>query len=68
MLGSASVVLKIKDKSIFYSGDIGKLNTPILRDPEQVTDVDYAIIESTYGSLEEHEPNEFFDKFKRNYY
>ncbi len=64
LLGSASIVLKIKDKSIFYSGDIGKLNTPILRDPEQVTDVDYAIIESTYGSLEEHEPNEFFDKFK----
>lgn len=64
LLGSASIVLKIKDKSIFYSGDIGKLNTPILRDPEQVTDVNYAIIESTYGSLEEHEPNEFYDKFK----
>ncbi|BAK81021.1 MBL fold metallo-hydrolase [Candidatus Arthromitus sp. SFB-rat-Yit] len=64
LLGSASIVLEINDKSIFYSGDIGKLNTPILKDPEQVTDVNYAIVESTYGSLEQHETNEFFDKFR----
>lgn len=64
LLGSASIVLEINDKSIFYSGDIGKLNTPILKDPEQVTDVNYAIVESTYGSLEQHETNEFLDKFR----
>ncbi|OAT89673.1 MBL fold metallo-hydrolase RNA specificity domain-containing protein [Candidatus Arthromitus sp. SFB-turkey] len=64
LLGSASILVKIKDKSVFYSGDIGKLNTPILKDPEKITGADYAIIESTYGSLEKHESNEFFDEFK----
>lgn len=64
LLGSSSILLTIKDKTIFYSGDIGKLNTPILRDPEKIIGADYAIIESTYGSLEKHESNDFFDKFK----
>lgn len=64
LLGSASILVKIKDKSVFYSGDIGKLNTPILKDPEKIAGADYAIIESTYGSLEKHESNEFFDEFK----
>lgn len=64
LLGSASILVKIKNKSVFYSGDIGKLNTPILKDPEKIAGADYAIIESTYGSLEKHESNEFFDEFK----
>lgn len=64
LLGSASMILTVKDKKIFYSGDIGKPNTPILRDPEKVEGADYAIVESTYGSLERHESNEFFDEFE----
>lgn len=64
LLGSSSILLTIKDKSIFYSGDIGKLNTPILKDPEKIVGADYAIIESTYGNLEKHESNDFFDEFR----
>lgn len=64
LLGSSSILLTVKDKTIFYSGDIGKLNTPILRDPEKIIGADYVIIESTYGSLEEHESNDFFDEFR----
>ena len=64
LLGSASVLLTVKGKTIFYSGDVGKLNTPILRDPEKIVGADYAIVESTYGSLEKHESNEFFNEFQ----
>ena len=65
LLGSASILLDVSGKTVFYSGDIGKLNTPILKDPEKISGADYAIIESTYGSLEKHESNQFFDDFKR---
>jgi metallo-beta-lactamase family protein len=32
-----------------YSGDIGRPNLPIIRDPEQMPPADYLIMESTYG-------------------
>ncbi|NUN07618.1 MAG: MBL fold metallo-hydrolase [Ignavibacteriaceae bacterium] len=53
ILGSASVHLNIKEKdritSFAFSGDLGRPNLPILRDPEKIPDVDYFICESTYG-------------------
>lgn len=64
LLGSASVLVKVEDKTIFYSGDIGKLNTPILKDPEKISGANYLIFESTYGSLEEHDSNNFIDEFR----
>lgn len=64
LLGSASILLKINGKTIFYSGDIGKINTPILRDPEQIIGADYVIFESTYGKLDKHDSNDFFDQFR----
>ena len=53
-LGSASVTLRIKEKSgrqtmLGFSGDIGRPNRPILRDPLPMPEVDYLICESTYG-------------------
>jgi metallo-beta-lactamase family protein len=38
------------------SGDLGRTDTPILRDPTVMTDADYVLIESTYGGRE-HEPS-----------
>lgn len=56
ILGSASVTLKItengKTKLIGFTGDIGRPNRPILRDPQQMPEVDYLITESTYGDKE----------------
>ncbi len=54
ILGSAQVVLDIREgeKSFRYlfTGDIGRGNDSILRDPMGVEDVDYLHIESTYGN------------------
>ncbi len=54
ILGSAFVVLDVERRSgppmrICFTGDVGRPNRPILRDPEFVGDVDLLISESTYG-------------------
>ena len=57
ILGSASVHLSIKDKNgdvikVGFTGDIGRPDRPILRDPQIMDPVDYLICESTYGAKE----------------
>ncbi|MFT6807345.1 MAG: metallo-beta-lactamase family protein [Saprospiraceae bacterium] len=56
ILGSANVTLRItegsKQRTIGFTGDIGRPDRPILRDPEQLPEVDYLIMESTYGDKE----------------
>lgn len=53
ILGSSSVLLESNDGTILLSGDLGRRNTPILRDPNTVYPdglaVDSVVIESTYG-------------------
>ncbi len=53
ILGSASVALSITEAGrttkIGFSGDIGRPNRPILRDPQQMDPMDYLLCESTYG-------------------
>jgi metallo-beta-lactamase family protein len=57
MLGSAHVILDISDHDtgkrsrLVFSGDIGRKDIPIIRDPEPVTGgCDILIMESTYGN------------------
>lgn len=53
ILGSAVTYIRIMEKGkmieLGFSGDLGRPNMPILRDPEIIPDVDYFICESTYG-------------------
>ena len=53
LLGAAAAVFKINDhgveKSIAFTGDIGRKNYPVLNDPEPLPPVDYLVTESTYG-------------------
>lgn len=53
LLGAAAVVLSVEEhgnrKTIAFSGDIGRKNYPVLRDPETLPEVDYLVCESTYG-------------------
>lgn len=54
LLGSASIEVWINEdgveKKIVFSGDVGNLHQPLIRDPSYVTDADYVLIESTYGN------------------
>lgn len=53
ILGSGSVNLKIqegdRELKIAFTGDIGRPNRPILKDPIHMNDADIVISESTYG-------------------
>ncbi len=49
MLGSTSVVVEAEGIKLGFSGDIGRVGLPIIRDPEFIPQVDYLICESTYG-------------------
>jgi len=67
MLGSAIVVLDIEDRDagrdvrLVFSGDLGRVGIPIIRDPEMVDHADILILESTYGNRL-HEPYEDSEK------
>ena len=58
ILGSAQVALDIREFDsgrefrLLFSGDVGRGNNKLLRDPIAVEDVDYLIMESTYGGRE----------------
>lgn len=53
LLGSASIALWLTEngvtKKLIFSGDIGNINQPIIRDPSYPDSADYVIMESTYG-------------------
>ncbi len=63
ILGSASVTLYVQEGDkvtrLGFTGDIGRPNRPILRDPLPLPAVDFLIAESTYGDrIHESAPNE----------
>ena len=53
LLGSASITLDLEEgevkKTVVFSGDIGNINQPIIRDPILLKRADYVVMESTYG-------------------
>jgi metallo-beta-lactamase family protein len=49
ILGSAQIVIEAEGKKIVFTGDLGRKNLPIIRDPEFLAQADYLITESTYG-------------------
>ena len=63
LLGSSTVELWLTEgkvsKKIVFSGDLGNIDQPIIRDPEFVDQADYVVMESTYGDRN-HEPPESY--------
>ena len=64
ILGSAIIRVRVAgggadgtDRTIVFSGDLGRPGTPIIRDPSVLTDADYVLVETTYGGRE-HEPHD----------
>ena len=63
LLGSASIELTLTEngvtKKIVFSGDIGNLNQPLIRDPQYLDSADYVIMESTYGNRRHNRPKDY---------
>lgn len=53
LLGSASIEFWLEEngeqKKIVFSGDIGNLNQPLIKDPQYLKEADIVVMESTYG-------------------
>jgi metallo-beta-lactamase family protein len=69
ILGSAAIVLEINDngvkKKLWFSGDIGRFNMPLLQDPTLPdADVDYLLMETTYGDKPHPTLEDAYQEFK----
>jgi len=49
ILGSSLIHLNLGDKKLVFTGDLGNSPTPLLRETEDIKDVDYLFMESVYG-------------------
>ena len=66
LLGSASVVLRYgnngRNVNLIFSGDVGRVGLPIIRDPEAMPQAEYLIMESTYGNRLHNRDEIVYDK------
>ncbi|MBC8506677.1 MAG: MBL fold metallo-hydrolase [Anaerolineales bacterium] len=67
ILGSAAVVLDIEENGrkfrLWFSGDIGRRDMPLLRDPVLPSDTDFLLMECTYGDKTHRDPQIAFEEF-----
>ena len=53
LLGSASVHITVREgdeeRSVLFSGDLGNVARPLIRDPQLPINADFVVVESTYG-------------------
>ncbi len=68
ILGSAGIALDITEKGrkyrVWFSGDIGRRDLPLLRDPVLPTNADYLLMESTYGDKGHRAPQEAYTELR----
>ena len=69
LLGSASILVTATEggetRSVLFSGDLGNVDRPLIRDPELPPAADYVVIESTYGDRIHGERPDYVDQLTR---
>lgn len=69
ILGSAAVVLDVEEKGrklrLWFSGDIGRRNLPLIKDPVLPEGADIMIMECTYGDKPHSDPEAAFEEMCR---
>ena len=69
LLGSAFIEVWLTEdgcsKKIVFSGDIGNLNKPLIRNPQYIAQADYVVMESTYGDRFHKHSAEHIEEFAR---
>jgi metallo-beta-lactamase family protein len=65
ILGATSIVLEVSDngtrRRIIFSGDVGRWDVPILRNPTVPEEADYVVMESTYGNRRHEDASDIND-------
>lgn len=63
LLGSSSIVVTMTEegetRSVAFSGDIGNIDQPLIRDPQFIEKADYVVMESTYGNRIHNRPTDY---------
>jgi metallo-beta-lactamase family protein len=69
LLGSAFVEMWLTEdgvtKKVVFSGDIGNLGQPIIRDPQYIKQADFALMEATYGDRNHEVPPDYTEDLAR---
>jgi len=67
ILGSAMIRVEVRgngeERTILFSGDVGRWDRPILRDPTIFNEADYILTESTYGDRRHDGPQDCSEMF-----
>lgn len=68
ILGSAAISLELEEKGrrvrFWFSGDIGRFQLPLLRDPILPEETDFLLMESTYGDKPHRGPQLAYEEFR----
>ncbi len=66
VFGSSMIMVEVAQgaerRRILFSGDVGRWDKPILRDPTFFEEADYVVVESTYGDRLHEDPGEVGDR------
>ncbi len=66
LLGSASITLTVREgneeRILLFSGDLGNVDRPLIRDPQKPENADYVVIESTYGDRLHGSPGDYVEQ------
>jgi metallo-beta-lactamase family protein len=57
ILGAASVYVQVDGQRLLFSGDLGRPNDPLIREPAPRQPTDYLVLEGTYGARH-HDPTD----------
>jgi len=64
ILGSGMLEIIYNNKKIVFTGDLGNSPSPLLRDTEKITEVDYLFMESCYGDRNHEDREDRKNKLK----
>jgi metallo-beta-lactamase family protein len=68
ILGSGAIVLDVEENDrkfrLWFSGDIGRKNLPLVKDPTYPENPDYMIMECTYGDKPKRDPEEGYAELR----
>jgi len=69
IFGSSMIAVKVgsgrKERTILFSGDVGRQNMPIIEDPTRLKHADYVLVESTYGDRVHQSPENVEEELAR---
>ncbi len=65
ILGSSIILIETDGKRVLFSGDLGRNDMPIIKDPTVIYDIDCLILESTYGGRKHKSFRGMTDEFRK---